>query len=220
MRMLVRSFLITFGIVLGMLAALLTVGAVAFAGYSLYIAEQARRADERAGATATVVAQERGTATTRQAEAQATATARQAEDEQRQAVAAATGEAVAAAARQCQNPSKLVTQAKYETVLRSITAYDNVVQYRVSGNVRNTCNYDIAFTLKLEGLAEDGVTVVHTSSVTIGPIVVAYPGQGESGLIRAGEERFFNGVYFTDRRQPDIASVRVTPVIVQEGYPP
>jgi hypothetical protein len=61
MRTFVRFFVTTFGIVLGRLAAVLVVGVVAFAGYSLYKAEQDRRGAEQAEATATVVARQRAT---------------------------------------------------------------------------------------------------------------------------------------------------------------
>jgi hypothetical protein len=205
-----RYFAITFGIALGVLAAVLVVGAAVFAGYSFYRADQGRRADEQANARATVVARDRATATTRQAEERATATVLRAEEELRQRAVSATAEAVRFAARRCQNPSKLVLRPRHEVAGN---------RYTVSGTVSNTCNFDIIFNLDLVGLAENGVSIVASKTVTISEDVDGGPGRGKSALIRAGTERLFD-VYFTDRRAPDIASVRVTPVIVREGDPP
>jgi hypothetical protein len=209
----------TFGIALGVLAAVLVMGAVAFGGYSLYRADQDRRAEEQASGRATVVAQERATASTRQAAEQATATALRTEGEQRQRAASATVEAVKLAARKCQSPSKLVLRPSHKASDTS-TGAGTFIRYDVSGTVTNTCNFDIVFNLDLVGLAENGVSIIASQTVTISGDVDGGPGQGKSALIRAGTERLFSDVYFTTRRVPDIASVRVTPAIVREGDPP
>jgi hypothetical protein len=215
-----RAFAITFGVVLGLLAALLLAGAVAIAGYSLYRADQDRRAEEQARARATQVAQERATATTRQAEQQATATTlrtdeerRRAEEAQRQSAAAATATAMRLAARQCRDPSKLVASVTPELVRSA-----GRLSYHVSGAVRNTCNFDIVFNLDLVALAANGTSIIATKTIAIDAEGIGNAGV-RSALIRPGEERLFRA-YFTDRPQPDVASVRVSPVIVQEGDPP
>jgi hypothetical protein len=213
-----RYFAITFGITLGVLAAVLMVAAIAFGGYSLYRADQTRRAAEETSARATVVAVERATATARQATEQATATALRLEGEQRQRSASATAEAIKLAARKCENPIKLVLRPQHK-VSDTSTGAGNFFRYDVSGTVTNTCNFDIVFNLDLVGLAENGVSIVASQTVTIGAEIAGGPGQGRSALIRAGTERLFD-VYFTTRRTRDIASVTVTPVIVREDDPP
>lgn len=213
MKTFARYFAITFAIAPGVLAAVLLMGAVAFGGYSLYRADQNRRAEEQAIARATATAQERATVITRQATEQATATALRVEGEQRQRAASATAEAVKLAARRCENPRKLVVQSSYDSN-----------QYRVSGSVKNTCNYDIVFNMDLDGLATNRVSIVTpTYTVAISGEVAGGPGQGRSALIRAGTERTFSfdlGGIVPGRKREDIASVRVTPVIVREGDPP
>ena len=209
MKTFARYFAITFGVVLGALAAISIVGLVAWGAYSLYRTDQDRRAGEQANARATVVAQDRATATTRQSEDRATATALRTEEELRQRSASATAEAVKLAARRCQNPAKLVVQARLN-VATSSTAVATFNRYAVSGTVSNTCNFDIVFNFDLVGMAQNGVSIVDAKTVTISGDVNNSPGQGKSALIRAGTERLFE-VYFTDRRTPDIASVRVIP---------
>jgi len=193
----------------------LAVGIIFFLGREI----EDRRARATAEATATAMqTQARAAATARaqsdamRAQEVATASARRLEDEQRQAAASATAEAIRLAARRCQDPNKLVASGTQERVPNR-----GGFRYSVTGTLRNTCNYDIVFNLELTGLATNGSTIIATKTIAITAEGV---GQGSvpSALIRPGEERAFSA-YFVDRPEPDIASVRIAPVIVREGDP-
>jgi hypothetical protein len=193
MQTFARFFAITFGIVLGMVAAVIVVGVVAFGGYSLYTADQDRRANQ----------------------ARATATTRLVEDRQRQDAAIATHQAAQRAARQCEDPQKLTVSAMLE-VPRARNSI-GVFVYQVSGVVRNTCNYDIVFNLELTGLAENVSSIIVTRVIGINEEGNATSANNQT-TIRAGQERLFRA-HLTDRGQPDVASVRITPIVIAEGYP-
>src|SRR5688572_5979582 len=149
MQTFLRVFAVTFGVVLGVLAAVLVVGGVAFVGYSLYTAEQARRVAEQDQATMTAVTQDRATATARRVEEQATATTRQ-----------ATVVAARAATRRCEDPSKITVVFDNQ-----IGGLGNPVYYSVYGTVRNSCNFSIDFYLNLKGLAENNSTIITTKDI-------------------------------------------------------
>jgi hypothetical protein len=223
----VRTFARAFAITLGITLGLLTAGAIAFAGYSIYRADQDRRAEEQARASATVVAQERATAVA--AQAQATATARQqeegrrqaaavAEEERRQAATSATATvaAIKQAARRCEEPHKLAVRiaAKWDRPVPTGVRYD------AEGTVRNACNYDIEVRLELVGLALNGSTVKASKIVAINQEGWEVYGNPQAATrIRPGEERFFS-VLMAQRPQADIGYIHATPIIVREGDPP
>jgi hypothetical protein len=199
--MFVRVFVVTFGVVLGALAAVLVVGGVAFVGYSLYTAEQARRVAEQDQVTATAVTRDRATATARRAEEQATATTRQ-----------ATVVAVREAARQCQDPSKITV-----VFSNQIGGYGNTNYYHVYGTVRNSCNFGVQFYLELKGLAENNSTIIATKKVALNSNGEGSESIPSTGLL-PGEERAFRAL-FVIRPSRDIAYVYITPVVVREGDP-
>ena len=192
-------FAITFGIVLGAFTAVLLVAAVAlvgYSGYSRYHTEHDRRADERA----------RATAATGQATPKAAATAHQ-------ALAAATATAVRLAARQCEDPGQVVVTPTYQVDRAPV---DRVL-YVVSGTARNSCNFAIVVNLRLTGLAEDGSTILATKTIAMR----AEDGDREGDdatLLHPGEERPFAAT-LAERPQPDIAAVRLAPVIIRAGDP-
>ena len=201
MRTFARAFAITFGIALGLLAA----GAVAFAGYSIYRADQARRAEEQAQATATAVAQQRATAAAAQAQAQQAAVSSR-----------ATAEADKLARRRCEDPNKVVVSVKLQPGLDPFTGTPQ--NYSAVGTVRNTCNYDIDFRIEFTALAANGSTVIATKTIAINERGDQDTGTQSVTHIRPGEERRFG--FYMVAAQPDVGSVRAVPIIVREGDPP
>ena len=131
-----------------------------------------------------------------------------------QATQQATATPVRQAARQCEDPAQVVVTSKYKVERAPV---DRVL-YVVSGTARNSCNFAIVANLRLTGLAEDGSTILATKTLALHADDGDRAG-ADATLLHPGEERPFAAT-FAERPQPDIAAVRLAPVIIREGDPP